>query len=191
MTRIYPMFVNDYYGNVFERCQALSQLYGQSQERIAAINASGVDPDAVQLVGHRQQIMGQLRDFFDESGHLSALNRDSLPRRHNVDSMDEILAGVFAGVIEPLENGGVAEDATVMEKALGGLKDAAAAASKRQGEKDTFADQFAHLIADVTGLQRDIAAYQTEHSQLIPAIQAKYPGQDWTATPAKQNPAGQ
>jgi hypothetical protein len=191
MTRIYPMFVNDYYGSVFERCQALSQLYGQSQERIAAMNASGVDPAVVEMVGHRQQVMGQLRDFFDESGHLLALNRDSLLRRHNVDSMDEILSGVFAGVIEPLESGGVAEDAAVMEKALGGLKDAAGAASKRQVEKDTFAEQTAHMTADVTGLQRDIAAYQTEHSQLIPAIQAKYPGQDWTAAPPKQNPAGQ
>lgn len=188
MERIYPLFVNQYYGAAFDRCQALSQLYGQTQDRIAAIKADGVDSAAVQLMTLRQQTVDQRREVFVELGRLTALNRDALKRRHSTDALDEILLGIVAGSIETLANGGGVDDAA-MGGVLGKLKEAADAASKREADKDAVVDQIARETAAVTALQRGEAECQTERTKLTEVLKAKYPDQDWGVMVPKQEPA--
>ncbi len=188
MEKIYPLFVNQYYGAAYDRCQALSQLYSQTQDRIAATKADGVDSAAVQLMTLRQQTVGQRHEVFVELGRLSALNRDALKRRRTTDALDEILLGIVSGSIETLANGGGADDAALGGD-LGKLKEAADSASKREGEKEAVVDQIARETAAVTALQRGEAECRTERTKLTEVLKAKYPDQDWGMLLPKQEPA--
>src|ERR1022692_2145808 len=132
--RIYPLFVNQYYGAVMERCQAISQLCSQTLDHIGSMNAAGADPDAVQLMTLGVQAIDQQRDFFAELRRLADLNRTALVRRKSVDSLDEVLSGVFDSAI-----GGNAGAAAT------GPKEAAGALSKRQGHPYGIGEQVARL----------------------------------------------
>lgn len=183
MERIYPLFVNQYYGSVYERCQALSQICTQAQERIAAIKTDGVDSAALQLATVAQQAVGERRDFFTELGRLAALNRDALKRRHSTDALDEVLMGIMTGSIDAVANCG--EDDAAVVGVVGRLKEAADAASKRLEEKDAVVDQLARETAAATELQRGMAECTAEHAKLATVLREKYPDQDWsTLAPA-------
>jgi len=177
MTRIYPIAVSQFYGSAFERCQALTQLYSQTQDRIAAMDTAGVEPDAVQFVGLQSQALGQRREFFTQLGRLIALNRDALARRHGVDDLDETLSILISGSVSALAHG---EDDAAIGGVLAGLKDTAGAASKRLDAKSAVNEQITHATEAVTELQRGVAACQAEQAKLTAGLQAKYPGQDWT-----------
>ena len=177
--RIYPLFVNQYYGAVMERCQAISQLCSQTLDHIGSMNAAGADPDAVQLMTLGVQAIDQQRDFFAELRRLADLNRTALVRRKSVDSLDEVLSGVFDSAI-----GGNAGAAAT------GLKEAAGAFSKRQAEPYGIGEQVARVAERAAQLQRDTAAYQADSAQLTAGLQAKYPGQDLGMTQPKQGAPG-
>jgi hypothetical protein len=177
MTRIYPIAVSQFYGSAFERCQALTQLYSQTQDRIAAMDTAGVEPDAVQFVGLQSQALGQRREFFTQLGRLIALNRDALARRHGVDDLDETLSILISGSVSALAHG---EDDAAIGGVLAGLKDTAGAASKRLDAKSAVNEQITHATEAATELQRGVAACQAEQAKLTAGLQAKYPGQDWT-----------
>jgi len=176
-TRIYPLFVNQYYGAVMERCQALSRLFGQAQDKIGAISAAGVDPAAALLAAHRGQVFGQWRDFFTELRRLADLNRTALVRRKSVDELDDMLSGVFGSAVAGSAGG--AGESTAAGAVAGGLKEVAGAASRRQGEQYGIGDQVARVEEGAAQLQRDSAACQSEHDELAKSLKARYPDQDW------------
>jgi hypothetical protein len=169
--RIYPLFVNQYYGAVMERCQAISQLCSQTLDHIGSMNAAGADPDAVQLMTLGVQAIDLQRDFFVELRRLADLNRTALVRRKSVDGLDEILSGVFGAAIE----GDAAASGAVVE----GLKEAAGAFSKRQAEPYGIGEQVAHVAERAAQLQGGTAAYKAGHAQLAAGLKSKYPDQDW------------
>lgn len=181
--RIYPLFVNQYYGAIMERCQALSQISGQAQDRIAAMNAAGVDPAAALLAAHRGQVFGQWREFFTELRRLADLNRTALVRRKSVDDLDVMLSGVFSSAIAGSADGGNEDAAAAAAK---GLKAVAGAASGRQGEQYGIGDQVARVAELAAQLQGDAAACLSEHAGLAKDLQARYPDQDWGMLQAKQ-----
>ncbi len=179
MDRIYPLFVNQYYGSVYERCQTLAQLCGEAQDRIAAIKTDGVDAAAVQLATVAGQAMGNKRAFFVELGRLAALNRDALKRRHATDAVDDFLLGIMDGSLDRLANCG--DDDRVAAGVVAKLKEAAGAASKRQEDKDAVVEQVARESAAATELQRGMAECQSGRAKLAADLRAKYPQQDWAS----------
>jgi hypothetical protein len=183
MERIYPLFVNQYYGAVFDRCQALAQLYSQTQDRVAAVKADGVDSAAVQFVALRLQASGQRREVFVELGRLAALNRDALKRRRTTDSLDEILQGVAGGVVETLAVCG--DDGAAAAGVLSKLREAADAASRRETDREAVAGQIAREAAAVAELQRGEADCLAARVKLLSDLRARYPGQDWDGAPGK------
>jgi hypothetical protein len=187
MEKIYPLFVNQYYGAVYERCQALAQLCGQAQERIGAIKADGVDSAAVRLATVVQQAMGSKREFYAELGRLAALDRDALKRRHSTDAVDDFLLGIMDGSLDRLANCG--DDDSVVAGVVGRLKEAADAASKRPDDKDAVVEQVAREAAAAAELQRGMVECRTERARLAADLRARYPDQDWSALTAGMNSA--
>ncbi len=187
MDRIYPLFVNQYYGSVYERCQTLAQLCGQAQDRIAAIKTDGVDSAAVQLATVAGQAMGNKRAFFVELGRLAALNRDALKRRRTTDAVDDFLQAIMDGSLDRLANCG--DDDRVAAGVVSRLKEAADAAAKRQEDTDAVVDQVARGTAAAAELERGMVECRSGRAKLAADLKAKYPGQDWTALTQAPPPA--
>jgi hypothetical protein len=180
MVKIYPLFVNQFYGAVFERCQALSQLYGQARDGLAAVKVDGVDSAAVQTMTLRQQAMGQRREVFAALGHLAAVSRDSLKRRHSADGLDDELAALMAASVDKLAGAGEF-DAAAAGTLLDQLGAASGEASMREAGKDGVADEITRVNSAVAELKRDIAQSGSERSKLAADLKARYPGEDWGA----------
>jgi len=187
LDRIYPLFVNQYYGSVYERCQTLAQLCGEAQERIAAIKTDGVDSAAVQLASVAQQAMGEKRAFFVELGRLAAVNRDALKRRRSTDAVDDFLLGIMDGSLDRLANCG--DDEAVAAGVVARLKVAAEAASRRQEDRDAVVEQVARGSAAAAELERGMADCRSGRSKLAADLKARYPDQDWAALTQAPPPA--
>lgn len=187
MTRIYPLYVNQYYGAVTERCRALSQLYSQALDGIGSLNAAGVDPEGVQAMTLQVQLLDQQRDFFAEVRSLADLNQTALVHRKTVDRVDEMLVRVFNSAIGGAAGGGQ-EDAAGAVAA--GLKEVAGAVSAREAEPFGIGAQVARVAERAAQLQHDAAANQAEKARLTAGFKAKFPGQDWSMLQPKQGPAG-
>ena len=170
--RIYPLFVNQYYGAVLERCQAISQLCSQTLDHIGSMNAAGADPDGVQLMTLGVQAIDQQRDFFVELRRLADLNRTALVHRKSVDNLDEILSGVFNSAIDG--------NAAAAGAVASGLKEAAGAASKREAEPFGVGEQVARVAERAAQMQGGTAAYQAGRAKLGAGLRSRYPDQDWT-----------
>ena len=170
--RIYPLFVNQYYGAVMDRCQAISQLCDQVLDHIGSLNAAGADADAVKLMTLGVQAIDAQRDFFAELRRLADLDRTSLVRRKSVDDADEVLAGVFSSAI----GGGASAPGEI----AAGLKEAAGAISKRQAEPYGVGEQIARVAEKAAQVQGAAAAYQAEHDRQASSLRSRYPDQDWT-----------
>jgi len=172
LTRIYPLYVNQYYAAVIERSRVMTQLCRQTLDDIGALNAAGVDPAGVQLMSVEAQAIDRRRDFFDELHRLADLSQTALVRRKAVDDADELLVGAFKAAV----GGG---DAAAV---AGGLKDAAAAVSRRPGEPPGVAEQIARVMERAARLQQGVAADEAERSRLAADLRARYPGEDLGAS---------
>jgi len=175
--RIYPLFVNQYYGAVMERCRAISKLCSQTEDRIGAMNAAGADPDSVRLVTLSVQEIDHRREFFEEVRRLADLDRTSLVRRQSVDDSDDLLSAMFSAVIGG-GAGGWDESASV-GAVVGGMKEVAGAVSGRQAEQYGIGDQVARVSEAAARLQGELKAFQSERARLASSLQSRYPGQDW------------
>ena len=179
MTRLYPLYVNQYFGAVMERCHAVSELCSQALDRIGVMDAAGIDPAGVQLMTLHVQLMDQQRQFFVELRRLADLDQSALVRRRSVDGADELLSGVFSSAMGA--GAGVVGDAAAAGAVAGELKDAAGAVSKRKSEAYSVGDQVSK-VAELAGrLQRDTAAFGVERARLAAGLRSKYPEQDWGA----------
>jgi len=187
MTRIYPLYANQYYAAVMERCRAVSQLYSQALDGIGSLNAAGVDPAGVQVMTLQVQLLDQQRDFFGEVRSLADLNQTALVHRKTVDRLDDMLVKVFNSAIAGGAGGGP-EDAAGAVAA--GLKEVAGAVSLRQAEPFGIGAQVARVSEHAAQLQHDAAAYQAERARLAADLKARFPNQDWGVIQAKQGPAG-
>jgi hypothetical protein len=187
MTRIYPLYVNQYYAAVMERCRAVSQLYSQALDGIGSLNAAGVDPAGVQVMTLQVQLLDQERDFFGEVRSLADLNQTALVHRKAVDRLDEMLVRLFGSAIGGGPGGG-RDDAAAAVAA--GLKEVAGAVSMRQGEPFGIGAQVARVAEHAAKLQHDTAAYQAERARLWGDLKARFPDQDWGAIQPKQGQAG-
>jgi hypothetical protein len=179
LTRIYPLYVNQYFAAVIERCRAVSELYGQALDGIGALNAAGVDPAGVQAMTVQVQLLGQERDFVAEVRSLADLNQTALVHRKAVDRLDEMLVKVLSSAIggAGLEDGAAAVSA--------GLKEVAAAVPSRQAEPFGIGAQVSRLADHAAQLQHDAAAFQAERARLAGDLKARFPGQDWGADQSK------
>jgi hypothetical protein len=171
LVRIYPLYVNQYHAAVMKRLQAITELYNQALDRIGSLDAAGVDAQGVQLMTLHVQLLTEERDFYAELRSVADHNQTSLVRRKSVDEADERLLAVF--------NAAMGEISAAPGAVGSGLRDIAAAFSKRGAEPFGVGDQAAKLADRAGQLQRDMAGYQTESAKFAASLETKYPGQDW------------
>jgi len=182
MMRLYPLYVNQYYGAVIARCRAVSLYCSRALDDIGALDAAGVDPAGVQVMTLQVQVLDQQRGFFDDLCKLAEESQTALVRRKAVDEADERLVlalSAASGWADPEAAG----------PAMGAMKDAAAAVARRPAEPFGVGEQVARVGELGAKLQDSAAACQAECARLAAGLQAKYPGQDWSAAqPAKGQP---
>jgi len=181
--RSYPAVLARYFGVLSQHCQALSQLYGQAQDRFAGLNGAGVDPEAVQLVALRVTTIGQRREVFVELDRLCQLRRDAQLRGVSNDALDAVVLGAAQGAIDGAAGG---PETAALGGLIGGVKALLGEASKSQTEQDSIHKQAEKLNAAVTDLSRSVVEFQTRHAALVAQLFARYPNQDWGFLAPKQ-----
>jgi hypothetical protein len=174
-TRGHPAALDRYFAAVGDRCRALSEVYGRTTSRFSAIDATGVDELAVQVVALREHTIARRGELLGEIGRFAQLSRAALVRRQAPDDLIELAAQVLD---EALKGGLGSPDDMVADKFTDALKGAGSDPAV-QAERSALSGQIDRLLATSAQLKRELAEYLNKRAQATSAFQANYPDEDW------------
>jgi len=169
--RGYLRAVNAYYTLSIQLARQRQTIIADAQNKIGALDARGVEPDAVQLVQEYQRFLGDRANLFAE---YEALIRDE-QKQFQIKQQPRLALDAVKGIEAGLADGNYT--VAIVAFANAALKDQSADID-RQTQIRAHVDRFQELG---TTAERDLADARTLRSQLMAHYENRYPNQQWEA----------